>query len=55
VQRVEAAMRYFDRIWLNPDCGFASGRDWPVATREVALAKLQSMVQAAVLLKRKYA
>ncbi|MDG6910117.1 MAG: hypothetical protein JRN08_07080 [Nitrososphaerota archaeon] len=42
-----------DRIWLNPDCGFAPGmfRTFP---REIAFAKLKSMVEAAKLLRKKY-
>jgi 5-methyltetrahydropteroyltriglutamate--homocysteine methyltransferase len=43
-----------ERIWLNPDCGFAPGmfRAFP---REIAFAKLRSMVKAAGLLRREYA
>ena len=42
-----------ERIWLNPDCGFAPGmfRDFP---REVAFAKLRSMVKAAEILRAEY-
>jgi 5-methyltetrahydropteroyltriglutamate--homocysteine methyltransferase len=40
-----------ERIWLNPDCGFAPGmfRAFP---REIAFAKLRSMVKAAKVLRR---
>jgi len=43
-----------ERIWLNPDCGFAPGmfRAFP---REVAFAKLKSMVRAAATLRKVYA
>jgi len=43
-----------ERIWLNPDCGFAPGmfRTFP---REVAFAKLKSMTTAAKLLRKEYA
>jgi len=43
-----------DRIWLNPDCGFAPGmfRAFP---RDVAFAKLKSMTKAAELLRKEYA
>jgi 5-methyltetrahydropteroyltriglutamate--homocysteine methyltransferase len=42
-----------DRIWLNPDCGFAPGmfRTFP---RDIAFAKLRSMVNAAEILRKKY-
>ena len=43
-----------ERIWLNPDCGFAPGmfRTFP---RDVAFAKLKSMTEAAKLLRKEYA
>ena len=43
-----------ERIWLNPDCGFAPGmyRAFP---REVAFAKLKSMTTAAKQLRKEYA
>jgi 5-methyltetrahydropteroyltriglutamate--homocysteine methyltransferase len=55
--RVEAALRYFDPedVWLNPDCGFASGRTWPVADRRTAMRKLTVMARAAEALRKKYA
>ena len=42
-----------DRIWLNPDCGFAPGmfRTFP---RETAFAKLRSMTKAADILRQKH-
>jgi 5-methyltetrahydropteroyltriglutamate--homocysteine methyltransferase len=54
VARVRAAMKYFepDKIFLNPDCGFASGRDWPVLPREIAIRKLKAMTEAATSLRR---
>jgi 5-methyltetrahydropteroyltriglutamate--homocysteine methyltransferase len=43
-----------ERIWLNPDCGFAPGmfRAFP---REVAFAKLSSMTKAAAMLRKQFA
>jgi 5-methyltetrahydropteroyltriglutamate--homocysteine methyltransferase len=43
-----------ERIWLNPDCGFAPGmyRAFP---REVAFAKLKAMTAAAAKLRLQYA
>ncbi|MDG6953858.1 MAG: cobalamin-independent methionine synthase II family protein [Nitrososphaerota archaeon] len=43
-----------DRIWLNPDCGFAPGmfRAFPV---DVAFAKLKSMSKAAEMLRKEFA
>lgn len=42
-----------ERVWLNPDCGFAPGmyRGFP---RKIAFAKLVSMVKAAEALRKKY-
>ena len=58
-QVVERAKRIIgkiepERIWLNPDCGFAPGmyRAFP---REVAFAKLKSMTTAAEMLRKEYA
>ncbi len=56
VSRVERITGHIEpeRIWLNPDCGFAPGmfRTFP---REVAFAKLKSMTAAAEVLRKKYA
>ena len=43
-----------ERIWLNPDCGFAPGmyRTFP---RDVAFAKLRSMTRAAEMLRKEFA
>ncbi len=43
-----------ERIWLNPDCGFAPGmfRAFPV---DVAFAKLKSMSKAAEILRKEFA
>jgi 5-methyltetrahydropteroyltriglutamate--homocysteine methyltransferase len=56
VERVKRITDHIEpeRIWLNPDCGFAPGmfRAFP---REVAFAKLKSMTTAAEMLRREYA
>ena len=56
VSRVERVMGHIEpeRVWLNPDCGFAPGmfRTFP---RDVAFAKLKSMTAAAKILRKKYA
>lgn len=56
VERVKKASRYLDpgRIWLNPDCGFASGATWPVQPRRRSFEKLKPMVEAAKRLRREY-
>lgn len=43
-----------ERIWLNPDCGFAPGmfRAFP---RDTAFAKLRSMTKASEILRKEYA
>jgi 5-methyltetrahydropteroyltriglutamate--homocysteine methyltransferase len=40
-----------DRIWLNPDCGFGTFAERPVATPEVAMAKLRTLAEAAATLR----
>lgn len=40
------------RIWLNPDCGFGTFADRPVATAEVAMAKCRILADAARALRR---
>jgi len=56
VERVERALKTFDRekITLVPDCGFSSGRPWPVVTRPIALQKLRAQTEAAKELRNKY-
>ncbi|MDE1858171.1 MAG: cobalamin-independent methionine synthase II family protein [Thaumarchaeota archaeon] len=57
VKRVEEASRVFgeENIVLNPDCGFASGRPWPVVNRQIAYAKLSAQTAAAKMLRKKHA
>jgi 5-methyltetrahydropteroyltriglutamate--homocysteine methyltransferase len=47
--RAEAAIRLFgaERVFLNPDCGFATFADNPLASAEVAERKLGTIVAAA--------
>jgi 5-methyltetrahydropteroyltriglutamate--homocysteine methyltransferase len=51
--RVRQALFYFDasRIWLNPDCGFGTFAERPVAATEVAVAKVRAMAAAARMLR----
>ncbi|MDG6990894.1 MAG: cobalamin-independent methionine synthase II family protein [Nitrososphaerota archaeon] len=57
VKRVEDASKVFgeENIVLNPDCGFASGRPWPVVSRQIAYAKLAAQTEAAKMLRKKRA
>jgi 5-methyltetrahydropteroyltriglutamate--homocysteine methyltransferase len=41
-------------IFLNPDCGFGTFAERPVATPEVAFRKLRSIRQAAEQLRREF-
>ena len=56
VTRAERVIGHIEpeRIWLNPDCGFAPGmfRTFP---RDIAFAKLRSMTAAAGILRKKHA
>jgi 5-methyltetrahydropteroyltriglutamate--homocysteine methyltransferase len=52
VERVDKALAHVtaDRLWLNPDCGFAPGKDHEIPLEE-AHAKLKSLGQAGRLLR----
>jgi 5-methyltetrahydropteroyltriglutamate--homocysteine methyltransferase len=41
-----------DRIWLNPDCGFGTFAERPVASTDVAVQKCERLAAAARLLRR---
>jgi 5-methyltetrahydropteroyltriglutamate--homocysteine methyltransferase len=51
--RVEEALELYspDRLWLNPDCGFATFSNRPVNVVEIATRKLETMVEGARLLR----
>lgn len=52
VARVEEATRYFDpeRVFLNPDCGFATFAETPLNSDEMAYRKLRALSEASALL-----
>jgi len=56
VAKAREACRYFDpsRIYLNPDCGFATFAEVPLNAAETAQMKLASMAKAAVQLRKEY-
>lgn len=56
VRRAKEAVRYFDpsKVYLNPDCGFGTFAEAPVATPTVAYQKLRAMRQAAEQLRKEY-
>ena len=56
VAKAESAIRVFgpQRVLLNPDCGFATFADNPVASGQVAMAKLTSMMNAARQLRTRH-
>lgn len=57
VARVEEALAYLpvDRIWLNPDCGFATFSNRPMNQDRVIAKKMRALSQASQLLRDKYA
>ena len=57
VARTREFLRFFDadKISLNPDCGFGTFAERPVATPEVAGAKLRAIVTAAQQLRTDFA
>lgn len=54
--RVQEAMAYLpiDRIWLNPDCGFATFSNSPVNVLETITGKIRALTETASLLRSKY-
>ena len=56
VAKAEAAVAVFgpERVFLNPDCGFATFADNPLASAEVAGRKLEVIALAARALRAKY-
>ncbi|MGY4761804.1 cobalamin-independent methionine synthase II family protein [Paenibacillus caseinilyticus] len=56
VSRVEEAMTYLPmgRLWLNPDCGFATFSNSPVNVLETISGKIRSLTEAASILRSKY-
>jgi 5-methyltetrahydropteroyltriglutamate--homocysteine methyltransferase len=56
IARAEKAVAIFgpDRVLLNPDCGFATFADNPLASAEVAEAKLAVLAEAARWMRRKH-
>lgn len=56
VERAEAAIALLgpERVWLNPDCGFATFADNPVSAPAIAAAKLANMAAAVALLRRRH-
>ncbi len=53
VARAREALAWLppERLWLNPDCGFATFASRPMNAQEVARRKLEAMVAAARLLR----
>ena len=56
LSKAERAITLFgpERVLLNPDCGFATFADNPIASAELAEQKLTVMVHAATLLRERY-
>lgn len=56
VAKAEAAIRVFgaNRVLLNPDCGFATFADNPIASAQVATAKLTAIVTASNQLRTRH-
>ena len=54
--KAEAAVAVFgpERVFLNPDCGFATFADNPLASAEVAERKMEVIALAARALRAKY-
>jgi putative methylcobalamin:homocysteine methyltransferase len=56
VARVEEVLQFLppERIWLNPDCGFATFAKRPLNPYPIIQKKLENMVAASKILREKY-
>lgn len=56
LNRVKEVMQYIpkERIWLNPDCGFATFANRPVSTMEIIDKKLARLNDAKITLRKLY-
>lgn len=56
VASVEKVLKWLppERIWLNPDCGFATFANRPLNPYSTIEAKLKAMVEAAKILREKH-
>lgn len=56
LSRVQEAMTYLtmDRLWLNPDCGFATFSNSPVNVLETISGKIRSLTETAAILRSQY-
>ncbi len=54
--RVEEVLQYIpkERIWLNPDCGFATFANRPVSTMDIINKKLSRLNEAKITLRKLY-
>jgi 5-methyltetrahydropteroyltriglutamate--homocysteine methyltransferase len=57
VDRARTALQWIpkDRLWLNPDCGFATFGNRPVNTVDIAGRKMRALSMASEMLRRQYA
>ena len=56
VGKVEKALEFLppEKIWLNPDCGFATFAKRPLNPYNIIEEKLSNMVKASHILREKY-
>lgn len=56
IQKAESALQWVkpERLWLNPDCGFATFANRPVSTEAVIKQKLIALDKAKTYLREKY-
>ena len=56
ITRVEEVLQYIpkEKIWLNPDCGFATFANRPVSTMEIIDKKLARLNEAKITLRKLY-
>lgn len=57
VSKVEKALQYYapEKVFLNPDCGFGTFSGCALTTHAAAAAKMRRLVEAAKVLRDRYA
>ncbi len=57
IKQTEKALEFLppEKIWLNPDCGFATFSKRPLNPYPIIEAKIKNMITASEILRKKYA
>lgn len=56
IDKVKQALEILDpdKIWINPDCGFATFEQRPMNSEQIIVQKLKNMKEAQTILREQY-